>query len=51
MDTIISANEDILNLVKKIGKCNTPDECNQKIAELLDSQLLMKTEEQNAQKV
>jgi hypothetical protein len=51
MDTIISANEDLINLVKNIGKSGSPEECELKIAELMDAQLLKEKEELNAQKV
>ncbi|MBQ3778174.1 MAG: hypothetical protein II835_08885 [Fibrobacter sp.] len=51
MDTIISANEDLINLVKNIGKSSSPDECELKIAELMEAQLLKDKEKLNAQKV
>ena len=51
MDTIISANEEILDFVRKIGKDSSLEDCERKIAEQQNAQPLMEQNRLNAKEV
>lgn len=50
MDTIISAN-DLVGLVREVGKGSSPEVCEKKVGDMIESQIVKEKETQNAKKV